>query len=200
MIEGERVACTRRGWFASGWLRTTVAVGGASLVSVAGAYAQTPPAQTTPSGQAPAQSAPSAGSEGKGRHDKGGGNHWQQKMNRWLDQVKATPQQRQQIHAIMDRMGPQLQAVEKEREQDMERLTTALTSDTVDRSAIEQVRTEVLRTFDQTSRTLTQGLSDMAQVLTPQQRKQLGQILEQHKQERQRRMEEHRGQSPDGGK
>ena len=54
----------------------------------------------------------------------------------------------------------------------------------------------MLRTFDQTSRTLTQGLSEMAQVLTPQQRKQLGQIMEQHKQERQRRMEEHRGNRP----
>jgi Spy/CpxP family protein refolding chaperone len=56
-----------------------------------------------------------------------------------------------------------------------------LTADTIDRGAIEALRAEHLQLAERASRRFAQVLADMAEVLTPEQRKDLAGRMERHR-------------------
>jgi Spy/CpxP family protein refolding chaperone len=100
-------------------------------------------------------------------------------LERMLTEVGASPEQKAKIEArmreAMQSMGPvheRLRATHGE-------LHRLLLAPTIDRAAIEKLRADRMADFDQVSRNLVQALVDAAEVLTPEQRAKLGQIMAQ---------------------
>ena len=112
-------------------------------------------------------------------------------MERMLDSVNATAEQRTQIKAISERtladMKPQREAGKGTREQ----MLKLFTQPTVDANAVEALRAQQMQQHDQASRRMTQAMVEASRVLTPEQRKQLadraaqrGALMERHMNER----------------
>jgi periplasmic protein CpxP/Spy len=99
-------------------------------------------------------------------------------IERMLDRVDATDEQRTKIKAIVDRTRDQLSDLRGERKAVMEDVTTILKSPTIDRGAIETKRTERLAKVDAASKQMTAAFADIAEVLTPEQRKIVAALLE----------------------
>jgi periplasmic protein CpxP/Spy len=58
-----------------------------------------------------------------------------------------------------------------------QQVRTLLTAPTIDRAAIEKLRTDQIANIDAVTKRLTQALSDAADVLTPEQRRKIGDML-----------------------
>jgi Spy/CpxP family protein refolding chaperone len=118
-------------------------------------------------------------------HGWGGGpgamhEHMQRHMGKLLDEVGATAQQKAQIKAIWDQAKPQLQAFHEQQRQLHEQLRAAMTAPTIDTATIEKLRRDGVQLMDKQSSVVTQAFVGSAQVLSPDQRKQLGEKLEKH--------------------
>jgi len=114
-----------------------------------------------------------------------GGRHHVERM---LDAVSATPDQRAQIQQIMkaaaDELRPQRESGRK-LHQDMQAL---FTQPTVDARAVEALRQQLVAQHDQVSKRMMQAMLDASRVLTPEQRKTLADKMAQ----RRAMMERHR--------
>jgi len=109
-------------------------------------------------------------------------------MARMLDLAKATPEQRSQIHQIMQAARQDLHAQRLAGRKLRDQQAALLTQPTVDAAAIEALRQQSLAQHDQASKRLTQALVDASRVLTAEQRKLVGEhraMLERHRTERQ---------------
>jgi Spy/CpxP family protein refolding chaperone len=98
------------------------------------------------------------------------------RLGRALDKVGATDAQKQQIKAIVDAEFAKHEALAAQHEEMHRQLLAALSGETVDRTAIEAVRSQAISKFDQGSKDLSKALGDVAEVLTPAQRSQLAQL------------------------
>ena len=136
-------------------------------------------------------------------HDGGGfgGRHGGQGMSgmmggrmieRVLDRVNATPDQRAQIKKIGEAafadMKTRREAGKALREQGLK----VFTAPNVDATAVEALRQQQMAHHDQASRRISQALLESSRVLTPEQRKQMademakrGSMMKRHMQERQ---------------
>ncbi len=93
-------------------------------------------------------------------------------------EVDATDTQQQQLARLVKAAVRDLLPV-REQMRDARRQALALLSEpSVDRPALEALRASQLRLADQASRRLTQALADVADVLTPEQRRQLAERAE----------------------
>lgn len=109
-------------------------------------------------------------------------------MARMLDLAKATPEQRGQIHQIMQAARQDLQAQRQAGRKLHDQQAALLTQPTVDTAAVEALRQQLLAQHDQASKRLTQALVDASRVLTAEQRKLIGEhraMMERHRSERQ---------------
>jgi periplasmic protein CpxP/Spy len=156
--------------------------GGAVLVAVLGTVALSAWAQ--------------GGHGGPGMHG-GGGMHGMamgggRMAERMLDSVNATAEQRAQVKLITDRAGADMKAQHESgralREQGMKLFTQPV----VDGNAAEALRVQMMQQHDQASRRTLQTMLEISRVLTPEQRKQLGErmarrgdMMRRHMQERQ---------------
>lgn len=111
-----------------------------------------------------------------------GGHHWSEsaidkrmeKMaDRLADHVDASPAQGEQIKAIVNSYAPRLQATKTSHLDNRSAFTRALTESTVDRSELEAVRQSELALLNSNSQELVQMIADIADVLTPEQRREL---------------------------
>jgi len=102
------------------------------------------------------------------------------RMQKVLKKVNATDSQQQQILAILDGMFAKHQAMASVHEQLHQQILAALTAPTVNRTALEAVRLDVVSRIDQGSKDVARALGDMAEVLTPAQRQQLQALAQQH--------------------
>ncbi|MEW6338308.1 MAG: Spy/CpxP family protein refolding chaperone [Acidobacteriota bacterium] len=102
------------------------------------------------------------------------------RIHRALERVGATAEQEQRIMAIVDGLFARHREMRDMHEQLHGQLLTALTGPTVDRAAIESVRSTVVARIDQGSRDLARALGDAAEVLTPEQRLQLAALAKEH--------------------
>ena len=98
------------------------------------------------------------------------------KAHRMLKQVNATQAQEDQILAILDAELGKHQQMGGMRHELHQKLAAALTSDTVDRAALEAIRVEAIQHLDTGSKELVKAIGDIAEVLTPAQRKQLAEL------------------------
>jgi Spy/CpxP family protein refolding chaperone len=140
-----------------------------------------------------AQAQPAAGPRGEARHHMHGGGFMGGRMlERALDSVNASAEQRTRIREIMKAAAgdvrQQRQATRGYREQAME----LFAQPTVDARAVEALRQQMVQQHDQTSRRWTQALLDASAVLTPEQRQQLAERMKQRREMMQRHMQERR--------
>lgn len=111
-------------------------------------------------------------------------------LERMLDQVGATPEQRTQIRAIADAAAADLQAQRDAGRALREQLTQLFAQPTVDANAVEAQRQTMLQHRDQVSRRMTQAMLDVSRVLTPEQRAQWAERMGQRRQMMQRHRHE----------
>ena len=113
-------------------------------------------------------------------------------VERMLDSVNATAEQRAQVKQIAERAAADMKAQHESgralREQGMKLFTQPV----VDGNAAEALRQQMMQRHDQASRRMMQTMLEVSRVLTPEQRKQLaermaqrGDMMRRHMQERQ---------------
>ena len=163
---------------------STVLVGAAAL-SAAVVHAQPMP----PGGPGAHRQAMMGGDHGHHGHHGGGMDmKWSGRM---LEAVKATPEQRSQIQKIMEGARTDLQVQREAGKALRGQLMQTMAQPNIDANAVEQVRQKMLAQHDQASKRRLQAMVDAANVLTPEQRKQLaermsqrGDMMERHHRER----------------
>lgn len=163
---------------------STVLVGAAAL-SAAVVHAQPMP----PGGPGTHRQAMMGGDHGHHGHHGGGMDmKWSGRM---LEAVKATPEQRSQIQKIMEGARTDLQVQREAGKALRGQLMQTMAQPNIDANAVEQVRQRMLAQHDQASKRRLQAMVDAANVLTPEQRKQLaermsqrGDMMERHHRER----------------
>ena len=124
---------------------------------------------------------------GRGMH--GGMPHMM--MERMLERVDATPEQRSQIKQIMQSARTDMQSQREAGRTLRERAVTLFTQPNVDANALEALRQQMLTQHDQGSKRMMQAMLEASRVLTPQQRKQIAdtmakqrELMQRHRSER----------------
>ena len=154
------------------------------LLALTGAFVAVAQAQTTGAPQAAAGRAYGHGGHG------GPGDH--RMLERMLDSVNASAEQRSRIQEIMKSARTDLQAQRQASRSQREQLMTLFAQPTVDARAVEAVRQQMLQQHDQSSRRWMQAMLDASAVLTPEQRAQLGERMKQRRDMMQRHQQERR--------
>lgn len=111
-------------------------------------------------------------------------------FDRMLDDIQATPEQRQQIRAITDQARKDLRALHEQGRAQHHGAMALWTSPKLDAAEAEKQRQQVLAHHDQVSKRVTQAMLDVGRVLTPEQRAQAAAQLK----ERHERMQDRRAQ------
>jgi Spy/CpxP family protein refolding chaperone len=112
-------------------------------------------------------------------------------LERALDSVNATADQKAQIKAIATAAQADLRALRQQGRSLREQGMALLTAPNVDARAAEALRQQMLAQHDQASKRMLQAMLDTARVLTPEQRQQLAKkmadrraMMERHRSER----------------
>jgi len=112
-------------------------------------------------------------------------------IDRMLDGVNATDEQRSKIKQIAQGAATDLKAQREAGRALRERSMQLFTQANVDANAVETLRQQMLQQHDQSSRRITQAMLEASQVLTPEQRvkvaermKQRREMMERHRRER----------------
>ena len=92
-------------------------------------------------------------------------------------ELDATPEQQQKLQAIAKSAVTDLAPLRDKVRTTREKVRDLLTASTVDRAAIEKLRAEQVATMDALSKRIAQAVGDAAEVLTPEQRRKLGDML-----------------------
>ena len=153
----------------------------ALLLALTGAFVAVAQAQTSPAPQATGRAFAHGGA--------GGG----RMLERMLDGVSASADQRSRIHEIMKSAMTDLRAQHQASRGLREQLTTLFAQPTVDARAVEAVRQQMLQQHDQSSRRWMQAMLDASVVLTPEQRVQLAERMKQRRDTMQQRHQQERG-------
>jgi periplasmic protein CpxP/Spy len=106
-----------------------------------------------------------------------------------LDGLNATDAQRSQIKQIATAAGTDLKTQRDAGRALRERALQVFTAPNVDANAAEALRQQMQAQQDQTSRRVLQAMLDVSRVLSPEQRTQIGQRLQQHQTAQQDRMQ-----------
>lgn len=103
-------------------------------------------------------------------------------------EVDATAEQQAKLTAISRAAVQDLLPLREKMQAGRKQLVDLLTAPTVDRAAVEQLRTQQMSTIDEIGKRLSAAVADGADVLTPDQRKRLAERIQQAR--------EHRGWAP----
>jgi periplasmic protein CpxP/Spy len=129
------------------------------------------------------------GAVGHGGHG-GPGRGMMGMSERMLDAVKATPDQRAQIKQIMDAARKDMQSQHDARKALQGEAAKLFAQPNVDANAVEALRQKQMAQHDQASKRMMQAMLDASRVLTPDQRKQLADRMQQRHQMMERHMKE----------
>ena len=103
----------------------------------------------------------------------------ERKVDRVLYEVDATPEQRQQVKDILGKAFEEMGDKRGQRQQDRKAVLEILSAPKVDRAKLQDLRTERMQQMEQMSERMVQAFADAAEVLTPEQRAKLGEVMEQ---------------------
>lgn len=92
-------------------------------------------------------------------------------------EIDATPDQQEKLRALVRSTLRDLLPLREKAFDGRERMRGLLTQETVDRAAIEAFRAEKLALAEQFSKRIAQTLGDAAEILTPEQRRQVGEHM-----------------------
>ena len=98
-------------------------------------------------------------------------------VERALDSVNATAEQRAQIKQITDRAAVDMKAQRESGRAVREQAAALFSQPVVDANAAEALRQQMLQQHDQRSRRMMQTMLEVSRVLTPEQRKQLAERM-----------------------
>jgi Spy/CpxP family protein refolding chaperone len=98
------------------------------------------------------------------------------RIERALDKVNATAEQKAKIRAILENAHAQHAARMAEHHKLHDQVVAALTADTIDRASLEGARKEAMVFVEQGSKQLVDVVVEAASVLTPEQRRQLAEL------------------------
>jgi periplasmic protein CpxP/Spy len=117
-----------------------------------------------------------------GHHGMHRGGFMPGRMERMVDRalwsVDATREQRDKVTAIFEKATDDVFAMRQQHLDGRRQIREALTAQTVDRARIDTLRNDQLKLADAASKRITDALADAAEVLTPDQRTQLGRRIE----------------------
>ena len=111
-------------------------------------------------------------------------------LERMLDRVNATAEQRAQVKQIAERTATEMKAQHDGSRGLREQATTLFAQPVVDANAAEALRLQMMQQHDQRSRRMMQAMLEVSRVLTPEQRKQLAQTMSQRGDMMRRHMQE----------
>lgn len=119
---------------------------------------------------------------GQGSHEPAArAEHAQRAVEYFLSNVDATDEQYEAARGIVDETLAALGEVQFDRRAIRGRVLELLSAESVDRDAIEALRTEGISAADRASSALTQGVVELAEMLTPEQRAQLEDLAGRHR-------------------
>lgn len=127
-----------------------------------------------------AWSAPGQGHHGGHHHDHHAGAMMggsPRHIERMLDSVNATEEQRGQVRQIAEAAAADLKERRAARRALHQQQMELFTQPTVDANAVEALRRQMLSEHDRTSQRMTQAMLDISRVLTPEQRVQLAETM-----------------------
>jgi Spy/CpxP family protein refolding chaperone len=107
--------------------------------------------------------------------------HLERMLGHLYVEIDATDEQKQRLAPIVKQAAKDLLPLREKMQAARKQAIGLLTSDTIDRGAIEALRAEQLQLAEQASRRIAQSLADAAEVLTPAQRKELAARMEKHR-------------------
>lgn len=145
-----------------------------------------------------AQAQPGPGHEAGWGHGPGSSAMFGGHIQRLLDRVGATPEQRAQIQQILQRSRAEGRTQHEAGRQLREQAVALFAQPTIDPAAVEALRQKQLAQVDATSRRMMQTMLDVGNVLTPDQRKQMADYMQQRRDLMQRQWRER--QNLQGGK
>jgi Spy/CpxP family protein refolding chaperone len=96
-----------------------------------------------------------------------------------LSDVDATAEQKAKVTEIMQAAVKDVQALRDQHLAGLTQIHEILAAESIDRARLESAREGELRLADQASRRILTGIADSAEVLTPQQRARLAEMMEQ---------------------
>lgn len=152
------------------WLAASLLLAGAALAAVPGTSRADNPPEPPPRPHA-GHPMHAAGPGLPGLPMQGPG------MQRMLDDVKATPEQREQVRRITDAAAADMRSQHEATRGLHQQVGSLLTGPTVDAAAAEALRQQLMAQHDQASRRMMQVMLDIANVLTPEQRQQLAERM-----------------------
>ena len=106
------------------------------------------------------------------------------RLDRMLERVGASAEQRQQIRAIADAARDDLAAQRDERRELARQMSQLFTQPTVDAAAAEALRQKMLAQHDKASQRMFQAMLDSSRVLTPEQRQKLVAAMQERRDDR----------------
>jgi Spy/CpxP family protein refolding chaperone len=113
-------------------------------------------------------------------------------LERLLDGVNASAEQRSQIKAIAERTKADLKAQREAGRATRDQFMSLFTQPIVDANAAEALRAQQMQQHDQASRRVMQAMLEVSRVLTPEQRQQLAERMAQRRSMMERHMNERR--------
>jgi Spy/CpxP family protein refolding chaperone len=119
-----------------------------------------------------------------GRH---AGGFSERRIERMLDAVEASDEQRVEVRAAFDELHDLWRESRRERRDSREAIAAALTGEEIDREALEALRADQVASFEARSQQLLGALVRVAQALTPEQRRQVAEHMEEHRDHREHR-------------
>jgi protein CpxP len=94
-------------------------------------------------------------------------------VNRMLDRLDATPEQKEKVTAIVTKALADLEPMRNGRTAFLNDAARLMKADKVDRAELEKLRVQHLTQADTASKRITQAVADAADVLSPKQRAEL---------------------------
>jgi Spy/CpxP family protein refolding chaperone len=169
-----------------------VAVAVITMAGALAAYAQTGPGAGP--GYGPGYGpGPGHGPMMHGGPGDGAGGFMGGMIYRMLDRVNATPEQRTQIQQIVERNREAMRAEHDAGRALRDQAMALFAQPDIDVRAVEALREKQVARMDAASRQVTQAMLDIAKVLTPDQRKQMADEMQQRRAMMERRWRERQG-------
>jgi Spy/CpxP family protein refolding chaperone len=106
--------------------------------------------------------------------------HLDRMLERAFEKIDATPEQRAKLEPMVKQAAAELRPLRAQARNARREGIKLFSADNIDRGAIERLRAQQIQATDAASKRFTQALTDVAEVLTPDQRKTLAARFARH--------------------
>ncbi len=154
-------------------LRSRWVTGIATACAVAGLVAVVPQAFAHPDGDGPQHCMHQMGHHGPGQMDQ----RMERMVERVFKRVGASEQQKAKAREILKASSGEMASLYKGHEDGRQEMIALLSADTIDRDRLEQHRAAHHAQMEQMSKLMTRTMADLAEVLTPEQRREAAKMF-----------------------